>query len=328
MTDLLDRTRTMRAAVITGPGRMEVREIALPAPGPGQVRVRLEGCGVCASNLTPWAGPDWMSFPTEAGGMGHEGWGVVDAVGDGVTAVGIGDRVATLSHHSYAEYDVADEACVVLLPPALDGQPFPGEPLGCAFNIFRRSGVRSGDTVAIVGVGFLGAVLTRLATDAGARVIAISRRPFSLDLARRFGAAETIPLEDHYGIISRVSELTDGAFCDIVIEAVGKQWPLDLAAELTKERGRLIIAGYHQDGPRQVNMQLWNWRGLDVVNAHERDPAVYAQGVREAIEAVVSGRLDPAPLMTHAWPLDQLGEALDATRDRPDGFLKAMVTMR
>jgi threonine dehydrogenase-like Zn-dependent dehydrogenase len=112
-----------------------------------------------------------------------------------------------------------------------------------------------------------------------------------------------------------------------VIEAVGKQWPLDLAAELTRERGRLIIAGYHQDGPRQVNMQLWNWRGLDVINAHERDQAVYIQGIRDAVDAVASGRLDPDPLYTHTYPLDRLGEALDATRDRPDGFLKALVTL-
>ena len=167
----------------------------------------------------------------------------------------------------------------------------------------------------------------RLATDAGARVIAISRRPFSLDLARRMGAAETIPLEDHYGIINRVGELTGGVFCDVTIEAIGKQWPLDLAAELTRERGRLVIAGYHQDGPRQVNMQLWNWRGFDIASAHERDPAVYAQGVREAVEAVASGRLDIEPLLSHTYPLDRLGEALDATRDRPDGFLKALVTL-
>jgi threonine dehydrogenase-like Zn-dependent dehydrogenase len=140
------------------------------------------------------------------------------------------------------------------------------------------------------------------------------------------GAAEVIAMEDHYGIIARVKALTGGRFCERVIEAVGKQWPLDLAAELTAERGRLVIAGYHQDGPRQVNMQLWNWRGLDVINAHERDPAVYAQGLREAVEAVVSGRLDPAPLYTHVYPLEELGEALDATRDRPDGFLKALVT--
>jgi threonine dehydrogenase-like Zn-dependent dehydrogenase len=110
-----------------------------------------------------------------------------------------------------------------------------------------------------------------------------------------------------------------------VIEAVGKQWPLDLAAELTRERGRLVIAGYHQDGPRQVNMQLWNWRGLDVVNAHERDPAVYVAGVRAAIDAVASGRLDPGPLFSHTFRLDQLDAALAATRDRPDGFLKALI---
>ncbi len=317
----------MRAAVVTGPGEMEVREVARPQPGSGQVRVRLEGCGVCASNLTPWAGPEWMTFPTEPGGLGHEGWGVVDALGEGVTGVAVGDRVAALSHKSFAEYDVADEAAVVKLPPALAGKPFPGEPLGCAMNIFRRAEIKAGQTVAIVGIGFLGAVLTRLATDAGARVIAISRRPFSLDLARRMGAAETIPLEDHYGIINRVGELTGGVFCDVTIEAIGKQWPLDLAAELTRERGRLVIAGYHQDGPRQVNMQLWNWRGFDIASAHERDPAVYAQGVREAVEAVASGRLDIEPLLSHTYPLDRLGEALDATRDRPDGFLKALVTL-
>ncbi|HEX2724969.1 MAG TPA: L-iditol 2-dehydrogenase, partial [Beijerinckiaceae bacterium] len=103
-------------------------------------------------------------------------------------------------------------------------------------------------------------------------------------------------------------------------------WPLDLAAELTRERGRLIVAGYHQDGPRQVNMWLWNWRGLDVINAHERDPKIYVQGIREAVEAVASGRIDPAPLYTHRFPLERLGQALDATRDRPDGFLKALVT--
>ncbi|MYZ47014.1 MDR/zinc-dependent alcohol dehydrogenase-like family protein [Propylenella binzhouense] len=316
----------MRAAVLTGAGAMRVEEVPLPEPGPGQVRVRLEGCGVCASNLGPWAGPDWMRFPTAPGGLGHEGWGVVDAIGDGVASVAVGDRVAALFYNSYAGYDVGDADAVVRLPDSLAGLSFPGEPLGCAMNIFRRSGIAAGETVAIVGIGFLGALLTRLASDAGARVIAVSRRPFSLDVARRMGAAETIPMDDHWRIIERVKALTGGALCDRVIEAVGKQWPLDLAAELARERGRLIVAGYHQDGPRQVNMQLWNWRGLDVINAHERDPKVYVQGIRDAVEAVASGRLDPAPLLTHTYPLERLDEALDATRDRPDGFLKALVT--
>jgi threonine dehydrogenase-like Zn-dependent dehydrogenase len=317
---------TMRAAIVTGPGQIQISEVARPEPGPGQVRLRLEGCGVCASNLTPWAGPEWMQYPTEPGALGHEAWGFVDAIGEGVKGLSIGDRVAALSYKSYAEYDLAEADAVVRLPDALLGQPFPGEPLGCAMNIFHRSEIKAGQTVAIIGIGFLGAILTRLATDAGARVIAISRRPFSLDLARSMGAAETIPMEDHSAIIERVRELTNGTFCERVIEAVGKQWPLDLAGELTRERGKLIVAGYHQDGPRQVNMWLWNWRGIDVINAHERDPKVYVQGLREAVDAIASGRLDPSYLYTHRYPLESLDEALNATRDRPDGFLKALVT--
>ena len=95
---------TMQAVAIAEPGgpevlRMERRPV--PQPGPGQVRVRLEGCGVCASNLTPWSGPEWMQFPTEPGALGHEGWGRVEAVGPGVHDLSPGDRVAALSYRSY-----------------------------------------------------------------------------------------------------------------------------------------------------------------------------------------------------------------------------------
>ena len=318
---------TMRAAVLRAPGTLEIRHVRIPEPAPGEVRVRLEGCGVCASNLPPWEGREWFKYPMAAGQLGHEGWGRVEAVGPGVAQLAIGQRVAFLSNNAYAEYDVAREDQVVALPDALSGQPFPAEPLGCAINIFRRSAIEPGQTVAIVGIGFLGALLTQLATEAGVRVIAISRRAFSLDVAGEAGAQHVIEMNDHYRIIEEVKQLTGGQLCDVVIEAVGKQWPLDLSAELTRERGRLVVAGYHQDGPRQVNMQLWNWRGLDVINAHERDPRIYLQGMREAAEAVVGGRMNPAPLYTHTFPLERLGEALEMTRERPDGFLKALIRM-
>jgi threonine dehydrogenase-like Zn-dependent dehydrogenase len=285
----------------------------------------LEGCGVCASNLTPWEGPYWMQFPTEPGALGHEGWGVVDAIGEGVTDLRPGDRVGMLSGKAYAQFDLADASQVVKLPDDLAQLDLPLEPFGCAFNIFRRSDIRAGQTVAVIGVGFLGAILVKLASNAGARVIAISRRQESLDLARNMGAAETIPMHDHSQIIEAVRDLTLGAFCERVVEAVGKQWPLDLAAELTAEGGRLVIAGYHQDGPRQVNMQLWNWRGFDVANAHERDPLVSVRGMREAVGAIDSGVIDPRMLITHRYPLERLGDALDATRDRPGNFVKAVV---
>jgi threonine dehydrogenase-like Zn-dependent dehydrogenase len=315
----------MSAAVLTGAGKFMIQQVPVPEPGPGQVRVRLEGCGVCASNLTPWEGPEWMQFPSEPGALGHEGWGVVDAVDPGVGEPQPGDRVGMLSGKAYAQYDIAEAAQAVKLPDALSQVDLPLEPFGCAFNIFRRSEILAGQMVAIIGVGFLGALLVKLSSEAGARVIAISRRQESLDLARRMGAVELIAMDDHRLIIERVRELTGGMLCDRVIEAVGKQWPLDLAAELTREGGRLVIAGYHQDGPRQVNMQLWNWRGFDVVNAHERDPAASVRGMREAVTAIESGMVNPQLLITHRYPLQQLGDALNATRDRPGNFVKAVV---
>src|SRR5690606_2257783 len=119
-------------------------------------------------------------FPTEPGAPGHEGWGRIDALGAEVTGLKKGARVAFLGQHSYAGYDLAAADQVVTLPPELDGRPFPGEALGCVMNIFSRSGVEAGMRVAIIGVGFIGAALTRLAANAGAEVIAISRREHSL----------------------------------------------------------------------------------------------------------------------------------------------------
>jgi threonine dehydrogenase-like Zn-dependent dehydrogenase len=318
---------TMRAAVIAGARRVELTEAAIPEPGPREVRVRVEGCGVCASNLPVWEGREWFTYPQAPGAPGHEGWGVIDAVGEEAEGVAVGDRVAMFSNGAYAEYDVAAADAVARLPESFAGKPFPGEPLACAMNIFRRSEIQPGQNVAVIGVGFLGAVLTRLAARAGGRVIAISRRPFALEIAREFGAAETIPMDGHQRIVERVKDLTGGERCERVIEAVGLQQPLDLASELTREGGRLIIAGYHQDGSRRVNMQLWNWRGIDVVNAHERDPRVYARGMREAVAAVESGALDPWPLFTHSFLLDQLGEALEMAHERTGCFIKALITI-
>lgn len=315
----------MRAGVVTAPGRASVEDVARPLPGPDQVLIRLEGCGVCGSNLAYWEGRPWFAYPGEPGAPGHEGWGIVDAVGSDVRSVEAGDRVATLASHAYAQYALSPGDEVVPLPPVLDAVPFPGEPLGCAMNVFRRGGVEAGQTVVVIGIGFLGALLTRLASHRGARVIAVSRRPYALEVARAQGADLALGSDDHDAVVRAVAEATGGAGADRVFEVVGLQAPLDLASELTRIRGRLIIAGYHQDGSRQVNMQLWNWRGLDVINAHERDPAEYLTGIREAVAAVEDGRLDLGPLLTHRYPLERLDQALEAMRTRPDGFLKAVV---
>ena len=318
-------TRTMRASVVSAPGEVEIEHISVPDPRPGEVRLRLAGSGVCASSLPLWEGRPWFQYPTPPGAPGHEGWGFVDAVGAGVSGLDPGQRVAALSYRSFAEYDIASAGAVVPLPESLGDCPFPGEPLGCAVNVFRRAQIEAGQTVVVIGIGFLGALLTRLASRAGARVVAISRRPYALDVAREMGAYLTIELGSHAKVIQQVHQLTGGLGAERVIEVVGLQEPLELAGELTRIRGRLVVAGYHQDGLRQINMQLWNWKGIDVVNAHERDPAAYVDGIRGAVDAVASGIVDPRRLYTHVFGLHELDRAFTLMRERPDGFLKALI---
>ncbi len=317
----------MKAASFGGDKKVVIKETELPSPGPTQVLVKLEGCGVCASNIPPFEGRDWFSYPLEAGTPGHEGWGTVVAKGEDVKNIQTGDRVAMLSYAAYAEYDVAEESACLKLEGTLAGQPFPGEPLGCALNIFNRSDIKPGHTVAIIGIGFLGALLTQLCKERGANVIALSRREYALEVAKNCGADHALPLHDHWEIIEQVKEITNENWCDRVIEATGKEWPLNLSGELLKNRGKLIIAGFHQDGMRSVNIQQWNWKGLDVINAHEREQEKYMEGMHEAAAAVAAGRINPGPLYTHTFTLDNLEEALKCSIERPEGFLKALITL-
>jgi threonine dehydrogenase-like Zn-dependent dehydrogenase len=292
--------------------------------GPDQLLVKMEGVGLCASNIPVWEGREWFQYPMEPGAPGHEGWGIVEEKGDQVTGFQIGQRVAILQGNAFAEYLTVPASDAVLLPAELEGVPFPGEPLGCLMNIFKRADIQEGQTVAIIGLGFLGLGLINLCKQKGAQVLALSRRDSSLEQASA-NADLCIKMDNHYQIIQKIQEHTGGRGCERVIECTGKQWPLDLATEIIGDYGKLIIAGYHQDGLRNVNLQKWNWKAIDVINAHERDPQKYKDGIVAAIEAVKEGQLHPDELLTHDFTFDQLHEAMELLRECPEGFIKGYI---
>ena len=275
----------MRAAVLTDARRAAVRRTPVPEPGPGEVLVHVEGCGVCGSSLPVWEGRPWFAYPAEPGAPGHEAWGRIED----------DRRVTGLTQHGFAELAVMRENELVELPAALDGLPFPGEAFGCAVNVVRRARVGAGDELAVVGMGFLGTAVARLCELAGASVTPVRRGE---DPERPFAT---------------------------VIEAAGTQEALDTASRLVATEGTLVLAGFHQDGPRTVDLQSWNWRGLDVVNAHERDPGRVVDGIREAVRLAAAGKLDVGALVTHAFALDELDGAFQAASLRAPGFLKAIV---
>ncbi len=108
-----------RSAHIVAPGAARIDSVPVPVPGAREVRVRMEGSGVCASSVPVWEGREWFTYPMEPGAPGHEGWGVIDAIGEEVRDFAVGDHVAALSYHAFAEHDLAADDAIVRLPPEL-----------------------------------------------------------------------------------------------------------------------------------------------------------------------------------------------------------------
>ena len=309
----------MLAARIAAPRTVDVVRADPPVPSQGEALVKVLACGVCGSDLNAWRGVPGVDYPLADGAPGHEVWGELAALGPGVTDLTprVGARVTGLVQRGYAGYALARAEQLIAVPPSLGDVIVLGEPLACAANVVRRAGVRPGDRVAFVGFGYLAALVARLLFPAGGPWVAVSRRAESRELAARLGAVAT------YGLESVPTELWDGF--PVVIEAAGVQQALDWATWLTAYGGRLVIAGYHADGPRTVNVQNWNWKGIDVVNAHERRPEAYLRGLADGLRAVREHGLDLAALISHRWPLDRLADALDWAERRPLGYVKGVV---
>ena len=305
----------MRSLKLLAPRQAQIVESDTPEPGPGEVLVRIAACGVCGSDLNAWRGVSGIEYPLAPGAPGHEVWGEVIASGAGVVSPRPGERVTGLMWNGLAECGLAMADNLVRVPEGFGSLPVLGEPLACAMNVLRRSQLQPGQRLAIVGFGYLAALIAQLLTETA--WVAISRREDSRRLATRLGAQAA------YDFGEVPSEAWDSF--PVVIEAAGVQQTLDFATWLTAYGGRLVIAGYHADGPRIVNMQSWNWKGIDVINAHERRPAVYLEALRSAFERLRESPRDLAMLHTHTFSLDEVAEAFATAEARPGGFVKALV---
>ncbi|MGI9254485.1 MAG: alcohol dehydrogenase catalytic domain-containing protein, partial [Thermomicrobiales bacterium] len=148
----------MRYSQVIAPARSEVVEGDAPIPGPGEALVRVHACGVCASELHPWQ--DGVgSYPHQ---FGHEPVGVVEAIGPGVTNVAVGQRVTGLFAKAFATEALALAMELLPVPEAVSNESAMGEPLACLVNAARRTRVELADSVAMVGLGFMGLGMLQL----------------------------------------------------------------------------------------------------------------------------------------------------------------------
>lgn len=316
----------MKQAILLRPQKSQIIQIEPPPVQPKEVLVRVVRCGVCASELHPWFGDD-KAYPRK---LGHEVAGVVESVGSETCIVKPGMRVTGLFHEGFAEYAVANEDCVVELPSSLSWDDALGEPLGCVISAARRTPVTPGDTVAVIGVGFMGLLMLQMLRQAApARLIAIDTRTEALKRAREFGADETFHPSDvpPEMLLTEWEKRKDETGLDVVVEASGTQGGLTLAGDMTQQHGVLSILGYHQGGMRSVDMALWNWKALTVINAHERREGFLMDCIRRGIALAAVGKLDVASLVTHRFPLHEVDVAFQQLHVKPACFTKATITL-
>src|SRR6476661_2350350 len=145
------RMAEWRRAVLRAPHEFVIESAPLPVPEPGQVRVRVRGCGVCGSDVPVWNGFPWAQYPYEPGAPGHEVCGYVDAVGAGVSLTP-GQYVTGLATGAYASHVTMRANETAPVPAALADQLVVAEPMGCAVNIMDRARITSEDRVVVLGM--------------------------------------------------------------------------------------------------------------------------------------------------------------------------------
>ena len=286
--------------------------------------MRITLCGVCASELPLWREAG-QSVPFR---LGHEPFGVVETVGTDVTQYSPGDRVTGLFEEAYGQYCTVDQELLVPVPDEVADESAMGEPIACLVNGARRTRVDYADTVVIVGLGYMGlGMLQLLRLRGAARIVAIDVREESLGHACNHGATEaytpdTVP-DDLY--LTEFGKWQSDAGAHVVVEASGSAAGLELAGKLVKAHGTLSILGFHQGAPRQVDVGMWNWKAIDVVNAHVRRREDLLESMRIGLELERSGLINTGALVTHRFGIDEVDAAFQALVEKPRGFIKSVV---
>lgn len=312
---------------LAGPRHWEIMDGAVPRPGSGQVLVEIKACGVCASELETWARGKGGYLDS----LGHEPAGVVREVGAGVRGLRVGDPVTGLFTQAYSQFQVADQDLVMRVPDGVSLESALGEPLACMVNAQRRTTVELADRVAVIGLGFMGLGMLQLLRLRGpSHVVAVDVRKESLEKALELGADEAYHpenLPEDY-LLDEWEEWDGPKGFDVVIEGSGTQAGLTLAGRMVRAHGVLSIVGFHQGGLRQVDMEMWNWKAMNVVNAHVRRREELMESMRIGLELMAEGLMDMQTLITHRYGLDEVERAYANLEKKPEGFVKAVILPR
>ena len=341
----------MKALLLSEYKRFDLTDLPNPVPGPGEVLIRVEACGICGSDVHGYDGSSGRRIPPIV--MGHEAAGTIAAVGDGVDAYRQGDRVTFDStvycgqcefcragevnlcdqrqvvgvscgdyrrHGAFAEYVVVPQRIVYHLPETFS---FPEaamlEAVSVALHAVRVSELKGGETALVIGAGMIGLLTLQAARAAGcSRVFVADVDETRLRMAKEMGADETL-LASGTGLITEIQRLTGGKGVDIVLEAVGRDETVAAAIDNVRKGGTVTLIG---NITPEVKLPLQK-----VVSRQIRlqGTAASAGEYPQAIELVSNGKIKVKPLITAVAALEEGPQWFERLYHREPNLMKVVL---
>jgi L-iditol 2-dehydrogenase len=347
----------MRTAVYRGPDRVCIEELPVPEIGPGEALVRIRACGVCGTDLKKIH--YGLVEPPRV--FGHEMAGEIAALGEGVEGWSVGDRVAVMHHvpcgvchycrfGSYAQCPVYKKTGTTAgFSPAGGGfaetirvmdwivrggmvrvpedVPFENatfvEPVNTVLKGVERAGLWAGQSALVVGQGQIGLLFTQALRAAGVEVFASDPLPFRRECAVRFGASAA--LDPGAGAVAAaVKRRTEGRGADLAVVAVANNAVVAEAFEAVRPGGKvLLFAQTYLGDPLTVDAGAVCMLEKDLIGSYSSDITLQDRSA----EAVFTGQIDVAGLITHRFPLEEIDAAIAMAANPREGALKVMVTL-
>jgi L-iditol 2-dehydrogenase len=353
----MDIPKKMKAVVLMGRNQLEIQDVETPSPGPLDVLIRVEATAVCGSDVSlinkPWeAQPPYGSFI-----IGHEYAGTVADVGESVDEYKVGDRVAVESHAGcgrcrncrlgyytaclnygnlkrghrangfttnggFAQYAVNHINTIHQIPESVEfDEAALITNLGCVLYGFQTiGGYVVGDRVAVIGPGPLGLVSVGVAKALCAQeVFLFGTRDSRLEMGKRMGADRLINVRKE-DPVSVLMDETGGMGADLVIESSGATQGLQMAIEMCRRAGKILLLGYPEE-PVSANFSMLGMRNLHIYSVRGEGWANCSRGV----SMLAQGRISLKPLATHSFPLARVEEAFKTFKERIGGAVKVIV---
>lgn len=342
--------RKMRAVRLLAPGRVELESVAEPRPGPDEVLVAVDACGICGSDVHIADGVTVAAYHPMT--LGHEAAGVVAEVGPGVAGATAGDRVAILPYvgcdrcgrcavgqqqacarravlgvdipGAHADLVVVPAGCLVPLPAEVPAElgAILTDAVATPFHAIRRSGVSAGETAAVFGLGGLGMHAVQLLAALGCTVFAVDPRAQARRRAEELGAALTLDAGRQAAAV--VAEETAGG-ADAAFEFVGHPDVVGTALRSLRPQGTCVVVGITPDrlavGMRQETLV---GRELRLVGSF----GATAAELGELVGMVADGTLDLSGSVSAVHRPERFADALAETREKRSGSVRVVVSYR